>query len=211
MGLFDKFKKDDSKPRALDHPKDLQSGDIIKFGFVDPAGLSRHSFEVIQINTYDFQDEKSTSFTLKGDSGEILWLSVDCEDGEENLSVSRKLTRGQVLELFDESQFGLVFDEGAGQCLARRSVPKGLEGWTASDYREIEDCSKGYYHEGDYRKRQLPKFEDESKAFDYYLLEDDEEDYAIEIEVYGDGETEVMAMVYLEISSVEELWPAKTG
>lgn len=203
MGFFSKiFNKKSSGSGELNHPKDLQLGDSIKLGYVTPAGISRKSFKVTSINTYDFEQDKSTSFTLQGTGGDTIWLSVNDEGGEESLSVSRKLTRGQVFELFGESEFGEVFEEGRVQSLLRKAEPEGLEGWTAQEYREIEDCSNGYYHKGDYRDRDLPKYEDESDAFEYYLLEDDEEDYAIECEVYPDGETEVMATAYLPISSV---------
>ena len=57
-----------------------------------------------------------------------------------------------------------------------------------------------------------PNTEDASyAALDYDLLEDDTERYAIEIEVYPNGETEVSSSIYLELSAIDEMWPAAAG
>ncbi len=208
--LFGKGGKGDSEAiRSLNHPADLDKGDIIKLSFLDQQDLSNKRFEVDDVNTYDFKGEQSTSFTLKGESDECVFLSVRRNNGKEYLAFSRLMKRSEVLELFDEQDFASVFDEGANTRLKRRAIPAGFEDWTASEYVEEEDCSKGYYHEGDYRNRSLPRFEDESCSLEYYLLEDPHGDFAIEIEVYESGETEVSAIAYLDMPGIEELWPAR--
>ncbi|MDQ6955300.1 MAG: hypothetical protein Q9M20_07635, partial [Mariprofundaceae bacterium] len=138
----------------------------------------------------------------------IFFLSVCNDNGKEYLSFSKMLQRSQVLDLFSENDFAQVFNEGAGTRLKRNSVPAGFEDWTATTYVEEEDCIKGYYHKGDYRKRSLPSFEDESCGLEYYLLAGSENGAAIEVEVYASGETEVSAVVYLDMSAIEEMWPA---
>jgi len=211
MGFFDKMlgKNEEEVRPPLQHPKDLCVGDIVKFAFLPQDDLTNQRYEVIEVNTYDFEDEMTTSFSLKGESGNIVWLSAVNEDGEEYLAVSKKLTRGQVTTLFDADAFAEVFEEGAGTQLDRIETPEGFEEWTANHYTEIEDCSHGYYHKGDYRNTELPKYEDESESLEFYLLEDDDEDYAVEIEVYKGGDTEVYAVVYLELSAIDELMPGQ--
>ncbi|MFQ5535406.1 MAG: hypothetical protein ACE5EM_11360 [Sphingomonadales bacterium] len=211
MGVFDTLfrgrGKEDQRS-ALEHPRDLQLGDIVKFGFVAQADLSNSRFEVTAINTYDWRDGTDTVFILKGERGNIVWVQVVEEDGDEHLAISRKMTRAQVETLFDPEAFATVFEEGAGTELDARAVPDGFENWTAARYAEMEDCTPGYYHEGDYRARELPKYEDEATGLDYYLLIDDSEQFAIEIEVYTAGDTEVSATIYLEPNVIDELWPA---
>ena len=111
MGFFDKMfgKDEEGVLPLLQHPKDLRVGDIIKFAFLPQDDLTNQRFEVIEVNTYDFEDEMTTSFSLKGESGNIIWLSAQNEDGEEYLAVSKKLTRGQVTTLFDADAFAEVF------------------------------------------------------------------------------------------------------
>jgi len=118
------------------------------------------------------------------------------------------LKRQQVLSLFDEAAFATVFNTGAGIQLKRcDDFPSSLQEWTASHYVEEKDCTHGYYYEGDYRNRSLPQYENDSCGLQYYLLEDPEHEYAIEVEVYADGETEVSATVYLPMTSIAEMWP----
>ncbi|MFT6072595.1 MAG: hypothetical protein ACJARD_001644 [Alphaproteobacteria bacterium] len=192
---------------ALDHPEQLRKGDIVKFGFLDQQDLSNQRFEVVAVNSYDFSNEKSYCLTLKGEKGNNFWLSTYTEDGEEYLCVSKKLSRGDVKTLFNEDAFAEVFEEGTGTELQRLKVSDHLVEWTAPLYTEEEDCAKGYYHDGDYRDKSIPQYADEASALDYYLLEDDNEAYAIEIEVYEDGDTEVSATIYLDISVICEMWP----
>ncbi|MDQ6991493.1 MAG: hypothetical protein Q9M11_07145 [Mariprofundaceae bacterium] len=207
--LFGKGESSDSENvRSLNHAAELNKGDIIKMSFLDQQDLSNKRFEVSEVNSYDFEREQETSFTLKGQSGDIFFLSVCNDNGKESLSFSRLLKRSQVLDLFSENDFSHVFNEGAGSKLERKSIPASFEDWTSATYVEEEDCVKGYYHKGDYRKRSIPRIEDESCGLEYYLLAGLENNVAIEIEVYASGETEVSAVVYLDMSAIEEMWPA---
>lgn len=189
--------------QALTHPRDLRKGDIIKFGFLPQEELSNARFEVVAVNTYDF-DRQSYSLTLKGDKDNRIWLTVNSEDGEEYLAIAKKLTREQVKSVFSPDEFAQVFQEGAGTELDVRSIPEGFAGWLSDAlYTEAEDCSQGYYHEGDLRYGEAR----ESYPLDFYLLEDDSEEFAVEIEVYEEGETEVSGVVYHPVSAIEEMWP----
>ncbi|MDQ6967146.1 MAG: hypothetical protein Q9M14_00505 [Mariprofundaceae bacterium] len=203
-------KDDDGLEAAqpLNHPSQLNVGDIIKMSFLDQSDLSNKRFEVKAVNSYDFGSDPEISFTLKGESGKVFFLTVCSDNGEEKLSFSKIMKRAQVTELFQEQAFGQLFNEGADTRLERQAIPTGFEEWTAASYVEEEDCLKGYYYKGDYRKQPFPRFEDESSGVEYYLLEDPEKAFAIEVEVYASGETEVSATLYLDLSAIEEMWPA---
>ena len=76
------FTKDKTITRTLDHPRDLELGDIIKFQYLSQNDLSNQQFEITSENTYDFEDRKLTEFTLKGDVKDTIHLIVD-ETGDE--------------------------------------------------------------------------------------------------------------------------------
>jgi len=209
-GVFGKKNSESEAVRSLTHPSDLNTGDIIKMAFLDQEDLSTQRLEVTDVNTYDFENKAEPSFTLKNDAGKVFFLSVENNNGKEYLSISKLLKRKKVLALFDEAAFAGLFHAGAGIKLNRRAdFPSSLEEWTAPQYIEEQNCTNGYYHEGDYRKRPLPQFEKDACGLQYYLLEDPDGDYAIEVEVYADGETEVSASVYLPMTSIEEMWPGQ--
>ncbi|MDQ6993068.1 MAG: hypothetical protein Q9M31_06295 [Mariprofundus sp.] len=207
--LFGKGEGEPREPRSLNHPGALDVGDIIKMSFLDQTDLSNKRLEVQAVNSYDFGADPEISFTLKGESGELFFLTLCRDNGEEKLSFSKMMKRSQVIKLFDEHAFGQLFNEGADTHLERQSIPAGFEEWTASHYVEEEDCLKGYYYKGDYREQPFPRFEDESAGIEYYLLEDPDKAFAIEVEVYASGETEVSATLYLGLSAIEEMWPAQ--
>lgn len=206
MGIFkNPFKKKSFK--RLEHPKDLMIGDIVKFSFLSQPDLSNKKFEVVEINTYDFKHEVSTQFSLKGEGGNIIFLVVENEDGEESLSVSKSISRKVVKKLFKEKDFAGIFNNGTGVDIERIAELDDLEGWTAPYYVCGTAGKSGYFHKGDYRGKELPKYEDDSEGLDYYLLSSEEDEFAIEAEVYENGETEVCVTAYLENSSIEEMWP----
>jgi len=61
------FSKKDAPSRPLlEHPKDLQLGDLIKFRFLPQQDISNQRFEITEINTYDFKQQAYTVFTLQG-------------------------------------------------------------------------------------------------------------------------------------------------
>lgn len=193
---------------VLSHPKDLLPGDIIKFGFIHQDELSAKKFQIIEANTYMFGPTQSTSFTIKGANGSRLWMTVVNEDAEEFLRISKKLNRRQVLELFSQSEFEKLFDPGSSLILNRENgYPKEFKQWTASSYKKVEDASKGFYVAGDFRYKDKPPFNEQYEPLDFYLLEDNDEKRAIEVEVYEEGTTEVSATVYLDLTDIEEMWP----
>jgi len=207
--LFGGKDEEGDKRVLLDHPSKLRTGDILKIGFVDQPDISNKNLEVLEVNTYDFEGKNDYSLTLKSETGDSFWLSVTKDDGEEYINISKKLSRGNVKKLFNPDEFAKIFEEGHIDELLRVGCPEGFEEWTAESYYEEEDCSKGYFHRGDYRDKENPIYEDESTSLDYYLLEDEEGDFAIEIEVYEGGETEVYSCVYLPLSVISEMWPGE--
>ncbi|VFM96362.1 MAG: hypothetical protein BECKG1743D_GA0114223_100494 [Candidatus Kentron sp. G] len=195
--------------RTLEHPKDLQLGDIIKFGFTGQQHLSNQSLRVEDINTCDLGGEqhKKTVFTLQGTGAEEIRLAVVDNGQGERIELGCPVFPEDVVRIFDQDAFIDLLDPETGvhHILERDSEPEPLTGWTASVYRQ-EAGHNAYYHSGDYRSRQLPDFEQDN-AFSYYFLVSDDRQFGLEVQVYDGGRTNVYLLVYLPISRIEELWP----
>jgi len=205
------FSKDEVvEPRTLEHPRDLNLGDIIKFRYLAQPELSNKQFQIASINTYDFEDRKQTEFALSGDTTNKLFLIVDDNDDDTFLSISRKISRPEVENLFSLDEFAEIFDSEDHTLLHRQNEPDSLTAWTAKQYRQEIYAEGGYYHKGDYRGKTVPMSENEGDEFEYYLAIDDSRSFVIEAEVYDGGETDVIVTIRRPISDIEEMWPGKT-
>nr|VFJ73252.1 MAG: hypothetical protein BECKFM1743C_GA0114222_107153 [Candidatus Kentron sp. FM]VFJ77384.1 MAG: hypothetical protein BECKFM1743A_GA0114220_109801 [Candidatus Kentron sp. FM]VFK20781.1 MAG: hypothetical protein BECKFM1743B_GA0114221_107282 [Candidatus Kentron sp. FM] len=195
--------------RVLEHPKDLQLGDIVEFGFTGQQRISNQSLRVEDIDTCDLGGEqhKKTVFTLRGTGTEEIRLAVVDNGQGERIELGCPVFPEDVARIFDQDAFIDLLDPETGvhHILERDGEPEQLAGWTASVYRQ-EAGHNAYYHPGDYRFRQLPDFE-EDNAFSYYFLVSDDRQFGLEVQVYDGGRTNVYLLVYLPISRIEELWP----
>jgi hypothetical protein len=86
-------------------------------------------------------------------------------------------------------------------------MPPALQGWLSIVYTEEVDALPCARYQGDYRGQEAPLLRD-GQAFDYYALEDDAHQYAVEVEVFNSGDTAIFCVVYLPLTAIEELWPA---
>ena len=199
-------KNNETVARELNHPRDLQTGDIIKFQYLPQSDLSNKQFEISNINTYDFEDRNLTEFTLTGDNKDAIYLIVNETDDEPFLSLSKKIQRPDVEKLFDLDEFSELFDNEDHSLLNRLNEPENLENWTANQYRQEIFAEGGYFHKGDYRNKIIPEDENSGDDFEYYLAIDDSRKHVVEAEVYDDGETDVIITLRLPLTSIEEMW-----
>lgn len=201
--------QEESSPRSLDHPRDLQIGDIIKFGFAPQTGISNQAFTVEGINTCDLggEDKKKIVFTIEG-GGQRFRLAVVEERTGARLEIARAVLPDDVRQVFDIDAFVDLLDPdtGVNHVLERMGEPDYLVGWTAPVYRQ-EAGHNAYYYTGDYRHRLLPQDAEEGEAFSYYLLVSDDRRFALEAQVYEGGRTKVYLLANLAPSKAEELWP----
>ncbi len=201
-------KEEKNNVRQLDHPKNLKMGDIIKFQYLPQQEISNKSFEISAINTYDFEDRKLTEFAFKGDTDVSIFLIVDETGDEPFLSLSRKIARSDVEQLFDLDEFSELFDNEDHSLINRLNEPQSLQGWTAPQYRQEIYAEGGYFHKDDFRDKIVPDNEDAGDEFEYYLAIDDTRQFTIEAEVYDGGETDIIVTIRRPISDIEEMWPS---
>ncbi|NOY72839.1 MAG: hypothetical protein GXP14_10760 [Gammaproteobacteria bacterium] len=196
-------------PRVLDHPENLQMGDIIKFGFCGIDDLSNATTVVKEINTYDLNANlKKTVFTLDA-AGTFYFLSVQSSRAGETLEIGKLILPPVVDQLFTFDQFANIIEsESVDGMLTRKNEPDEVAGWTTETYYQ-EAYNEAYFHSGDYREKSLPLSKDPSSAFDYYAMVSQDRKYAVQIEVHDGSRTDVLLLVYLPLRSIEEMWPAK--
>jgi len=212
--LFRSTRKDNHTSHGLQHPRDLQLGDIVKFGFAAQQGISNQSLRVEDIDTCDLGGEqhKKTLFTLQGSGARLRLAVVDQGRGGERLEIGIAVLPEDVEQIFEMDAFIDLLDPETGvhHVLERIGEPPHFAGWVGPVYRQ-EAGHNAYYHAGDYRDRRLPASEEEGDAFSYYLLVSDDRAFGLEVQVYDGGRTDVYLLVYLAISKIEELWPAGEG
>ncbi len=200
-----------SQTRQLEHPRDLQLGDVVKFGFMPAVDVSNSEFVIKTIDTYDVTaDQKpKTVFTLDGVVGEFF-LSVVEQRGSDILEIGRRVFPNDVEAVFDIEAFGgvLLPESGTQHILYRQGEPEKLMGWTAPIYYQ-EVGVEGYFYEGDFRESTLKENVDGYIAFDYYLLVSPDRSYGLQAEVYDGGRTDVTLLCYLPVNKIEEMWPSK--
>lgn len=210
MSLFKKwFGKETEQPRVLNHPKDLMPGDLLQFSdsFSLPKQLRGQTFQVAEVNTYQFQREYETEFTLKGDDRELFYMTVS-GGVSPVVSISRRIHRGIVEQLFDLDQFAGIFEEHEQTTLPLQQPVDEYSGWLSDIYHQEIFAETGYYVKGDHRTNGVSyDANNEDESFDYYSLISPDEKAAIELEVYDGGETEVCLTIWLAIEDVKDMWP----
>jgi hypothetical protein len=196
-----------SDARRLAHPRDLRQGDIIKFGYIEQPELSNTEFEVTQINTYIYGDLCYPELVLKDRYANLVYMMVEEEDGDEYLALCKKIQKSEVSEVIGDDAMTRILTRGTGAQIPILKKPSGLETWLVDSYRKVDDNVKGAFVKGDVRYLSVEDINRQEK-FTSHILEDSSEEYAIEIEIYSTGETEVCATVYHDIDEIEEMWPS---
>lgn len=209
--MFSKlFKKKTAPERQLTHPRDLQKGDMLQLidSFALPPELKGQTLHVIDINTYQYEYESETEFVIKGDSGTSIFLTVENDDGEEWVNFSIKIQRQDVDELFTLDQFAEIFDSEDLVSIERVNEVKGFERWTAASYVQGAHPKTAYYHKQDYRGRKLPQYvEDGGEPLEYINLQDPDDMFSLNIEIWDDGETDVSLTLTRPLTDVVDLFP----
>ncbi|MBW8183165.1 DUF4178 domain-containing protein [Shewanella nanhaiensis] len=210
------FGKKEAPARQLTHPSQLMKGDMISLddSFALPAQLRGQQLRVESVNTYEFERSQKAEWVLKGHGQETIFLSLD-EDDETYLAFSIKVNRSQVEQIFDLDQFSAIFEEDEQAMLTTQPLPNELtnefENWLGKEYHQVNFAQFGYFHRADYRGKKPPQDDNGARgdAFESYFLLDDEEKFAIDVEVYEGGETDVMLTLYRSLSDIRDYWPGK--
>lgn len=209
--LFNKLRgKTEPNQPKLAHPRQLSVGDYLKLddSFALPPLLRDAMLEVVEVNTSQFEFSHEPEWILQGETGQPVFFSIIEEDGESSAAFSIKIERGDVEALFDMEQFSNIFEDDLPARLHSKATDGPLSSWLAETYQQDAQSERGYFYRQDYRGSQPPVAEGSGEPFDYYCLCSDEDTHALEIEVWGSGETDILLTLYRPLSDIRELWPA---
>ena len=106
------FNKEAQTQRKLTHVNQLLVGDIIVLtdSFALPESLRGQQFQVTAVNSYEYEHNTQTEWSLQGTNELSLFLSLEVDDTTE-LKFSLKIEHGDVESLFDLDNFAQIFDE----------------------------------------------------------------------------------------------------
>lgn len=209
-GLWSRTKTEPAA-RELDHPRALQVGDFLKMSdsFGLPEYLRDQVFEVTAITTWQYEHEFETTFSLRSKNNDSIDLTIDNDAGREKAAFSIEIPRTVVEQVFDLDEFSSIFDEEIATSL--NTVTKlDLAGWLSDQYHQTACGERGFFYQKDCRGSGPSEFEGDGEAFDYYAMVSADESQAVEVAVYGGGETEVSLVLNRSIDDIQELWPAAT-
>ena len=201
--------KKESEVRGLDHPRNLQVGDLLQMSdsYGLPEYLRAQVFKVVGLGTCQFQHSFSTTFNLRGENDDGIELTIEEDSGRDRAAFSFAAGEALVEKIFDLGEFSKIFESTGTKLLAKDTSI--LDGFIAEEYTQTVIAERGYYYEGqDFRGSKPPSLEGEGEPFDYFSLESKQGNHAVEIEVYEGGETEVYMTLYRDTTDIKELWPA---
>jgi hypothetical protein len=215
------FSKDKKKPlRQLSSVNDLNKGDIIvltdSFGL--PENLRKQEFQISAINSYEYETFTQTEWVLTGSNNLEIFLSLEVEDTT-YLKISLKISREDVESLFDLDQFSTLFESAedntdetdfTGQAFLERQSDTDLTNqWTSPEYQQSIYSKVGYFHRKDHRSENLSAYQgkDSGEQFELYQLLDKDEDKAVEVEVWQEGDTDVFLCLYRPLADIVDMYP----
>ena len=194
--------------RQLEHVSQLLCGDIIEFSnnFSLPAAIRQQKFEVIAVETLEFEHQHYPRFKLQGQQASYLWLSLPGHD-RLNFQVSMEIKRATVSQLFDLDEFSEIFEEGFSEltCLTATN----LGDWHAPHYYQQDNATVGYQHYQDLRNSTPSPYADDAQGqqFEFYHLHDNQEHKILDIIVRDNGDTDIFLGMVLSTDNISGYWP----
>ena len=208
--MFGFFKSKKPVERQLTHASQLKTGDMLTLidSFAYPNWLKGQTLKVTDVQTYQYQHSAEYEFVLESESGNVVFLQIEREDGEEFANFSIKIQRDDVAEIFTLDEFARIFDEEALTHITTANTPEAFERFLASSYQQSEAPYICYFHNKDYRQLSLPRYQDESgEPCEVINLVSDDENHSINIEIWEGGETEISLTLSRPISDIVDLFP----
>src|SRR5436305_1184858 len=127
------------KKQSLQEALDLQSlgqGSQLTFGTVPQALLSGQQFKVSGVNTYQFAEERMTSFVLAGETENNVSLIVAHAEGESYLAISRRIAFADRMRMFDPAELEAVAEQPDAMKLSCREIDANWRHWVVSAYKK---------------------------------------------------------------------------
>lgn len=207
--IFNKDKKQEQ--RKLTHVNQLLVGDIIVLtdSFALPETLRNQQLQVTAVNSYEYEHETQTEWTLQGNNDLLLFLTLDVDDTTE-LKFAIKIEHNDVETLFDLDVFSQIFDEPGDAFIERQADNNVTASWSDQQYQQSIFAKVGYFHRKDHRSENLSAYEgkDSGEQFELYSLFNEEQSKGIDIEVWQDGDTDVFLTLFRPLTDIIDMYSA---
>lgn len=206
------FNKDNKQEqRKLTHVNQLLVGDIIVLtdSFALPETLRNQQLQVTAVNSYEYEQETQTEWTLQGTNDLLLFLTLDVDDSTE-LKFALKIEHEDVETLFDLDSFSQVFDEPGNAFLERQADNNLTTSWSSEQYQQSVFAKVGFFHRKDHRSENLSVYEgkDSGEQFELYTLYNEDQSKGVDIEVWQDGDTEVFLTLFRPLTDIIDMYSA---
>lgn len=211
--MFNWFKdsKTKTKPRQLNHPRDLRKGDLLtlKPRSIVPENLQDATLTVESVQAYQYSEGLVPEFVLRSTTGETLTMQVAEEEDGEYICFAKKLSHTQVISIFNEAEFAEVFGEDTAELSVNKSaIPDTLLSWIGESYYQTIKEGVAFFYKDDRRGQGVSQFEDDdSEELRFHECEAHPDQYSLNIEIWEDGSTDVYAALSMPINVIEEMWP----
>lgn len=212
MSFFKKiFNKDKPVQRKLTHVDQLLAGDIIVLtdSFALPETLRNQQLQVTAVNSYEYENNTQTEWTLQGNDDLLLFLSLDVDDATE-LKFALKILPEDVETLFDLDEFSEIFDEPGEAFLTKKADNNLTTNWSSEQYQQSTFAKVGYFHRKDHRSENISEYEgkDSGEQFEFYALYNEDQSKGVDVEVWQDGDTDVFLTIYRPLTDIIDMYPA---
>lgn len=208
--MFNFFKSKKAPERQLNQASELKKGDMFTVidSFAYPSWLKGQTLRVIDTQTYQYQRSSDTEFVLETNSGQVVFLQIEQEDGEQYANFSIKIQRDEVEDIFGLDEFARIFDEESLTHITVQNTPERFMQFLANSYQQSEAPYVCYFHNKDFRGQALPRYEQEGgEPCEMICLASPDEGHSVNIEIWEGGETEVSLTLTRPISDIVDLFP----
>jgi len=195
--------KEQTATRNLNSPSSLKQGDMFRFDddFSLPIEIRGKTFTVDKVSTYFYQGPGVPEFSIRGDNGTRMFLSVEDFDGQAEIVISRKLKRKDIDSLLGWKEMkALTKDQNAESV----TLSGNIDGWTATQYERRVFGASATYTDKDLRGFESPSRTEALKYFEFYS---EDEKHSFEIEVWEGDEFEVCIGLVRPFTDITEYWP----
>jgi hypothetical protein len=212
MSFFKKiFNKEAQTQRKLTHVNQLLVGDIIVLtdSFALPQVLQGQQFQVTAVNSYEYEQNTQTEWSLQGNDELAIFLSLEIDDTTE-LKFSLKIEHQDVESLFDLDDFSQIFDEPGEAFLNRQADNDVTSTWSSEQYQQNIFAKVGYFHRKDHRSEELSAYEGEGSGeqLELYTLYNEDQSKGVDVEVWQDGDTDVFLTLFRPLTDIIDMYPA---
>lgn len=188
---------------------ELEKGYVLQFGPMKQPSLHRKRFTIQDIWTYNIDLQKFYAFVLEKGTAHTLYFIVGEQDGEQYLAISQRVPLEKLSALAGISDWKQWLQNASNTTLRLSAQPNGKDKhWLSTTYKRVMSGVDGHCFLADFRGRLLAGDAATGKKFQYFLLVSQDNQHALDCELYEDGTLIVYATLYRPAGDIRHIIPA---